>query len=280
MKIYKTITDIVIQKAENTYKIDNQDWDILVNRDNLFAYLSDLIASNAAKQIDDWDRNALKPPIQHQEIWAAGVTYWRSREARMEEAKDSGGADFYAKVYEAIRPELFFKSTADRCVGDGEPVFIRRDSAWNVPEPELTLFATSSGKIAGYTCGNDMSSRDIEGENPLYLPQAKSYDKSAAIGPCLYVPEHPIDANTAINMTIERGGVVAFSGTISINQMKRTHQELIDFLFREMSFPKGVYLMTGTCLVPPNEFTLHIGDTISISIDEIGTLTNVVSSRE
>lgn len=280
MKIYKTITDIVIQKAENTYKIDNQDWDILVNRDNLFAYLSDLIASNAAKQIDKWDKNTLKPPIQHQEIWAAGVTYWRSREARMEEAKDSGGADFYAKVYEAIRPELFFKSTADRCVGDGEPVFIRRDSAWNVPEPELTLFATSSGKIAGYTCGNDMSSRDIEGENPLYLPQAKSYDKSAAIGPCLYVPEHPIDANTAINMTIERGGVVAFSGTISINQMKRTHQELIDFLFREMSFPKGVYLMTGTCLVPPNEFTLHIGDTISISIDEIGTLTNVVSSRE
>ena len=235
MKIYKTITDIVIQKAENTYKIDNQDWDILVNRDNLFAYLSDLIASNAAKQIDKWDKNTLKAPIQHQEIWAAGVTYWRSREARMEEAKDSGGADFYAKVYEAIRPELFFKSTADRCVGDGEPVFIRRDSAWNVPEPELTLFATSSGKIAGYTCGNDMSSRDIEGENPLYLPQAKSYDKSAAIGPCLYVPEHPIDANTAINMTIERGGVVAFSGTISINQMKRTHQELIDFLFREMN---------------------------------------------
>jgi 2-dehydro-3-deoxy-D-arabinonate dehydratase len=280
VKIYKTSTDIVIQKAENTYLVDNQDWDTLVNRDNLFAYLSDLIASDAVTSVSHWDKSTIKPPIQQQEIWAAGVTYWRSREARMEEAKDSGGADFYAKVYEANRPELFFKSTAGRCVGAGEPVYIRRDSAWNVPEPELTLFATSSGKIVGYTCGNDMSSRDIEGENPLYLPQAKSYDKSAAIGPCLYVPEHPIDANTAINMRIERGGAVVFSGTISINQMKRTHQELIDFLFREMSFPQGVYLMTGTCLVPPNEFTLHIGDIVSISIDEIGTLTNVVRSRE
>lgn len=279
MKIYKTSTDIIIQKAENTYLIDNQDWDTLVNQDNLFAYLSDLIASDAVTSVSNWDKSTLKPPIQQQEIWAAGVTYWRSREARMEEAKDSGGADFYAKVYEAVRPELFFKSTAGRCVGDGEAVYIRRDSAWNVPEPELTLFATSGGKIVGYACGNDMSSRDIEGENPLYLPQAKSYDKSAAIGPCLYVPEHPIDANTAINMVIERGGVVVFSGTISINQMKRKHQELIDFLFREMSFPHGVYLMTGTCLVPPNEFTLHIGDKVSISIDEIGTLTNVVATR-
>jgi 2-dehydro-3-deoxy-D-arabinonate dehydratase len=148
-----------------------------------------------------------------------------------------------------------------------------------VPEPELTLFATSSGKIVGYTIGNDMSSRDIEGENPLYLPQAKSYDKSAAIGPCLYVPETPIDANTAIHMSIERANKEVFSGTISINQMKRTHKELIGYLYREMSFPHGVYLMTGTCLVPPNEFTLHSGDIVRISIDEIGTLSNIVTVK-
>ncbi len=279
MKIFKTSTDIVIQKAGNTYLVKDQKWDVLVNRDNLFTYLSDLIASDAVSLISNGEQFTLKPPIQQQEIWAAGVTYWRSREARMEEAKDSGGADFYAKVYDAVRPELFFKSTASRCVGDGEHVYIRRDSAWNVPEPELTLFATASGKIVGYTCGNDMSSRDIEGENPLYLPQAKSYDKSAAIGPCLYVPEHPIDANTTINMVIERDGEAVFSGSISINQMKRTHQELIDFLFREMSFPHGVYLMTGTCLVPPNEFTLQVGDKVSILIDKIGTLTNIVATQ-
>ncbi len=279
MKIYKTTTGIFIQKGDKYFLLQNQDWDDLINRDELFAYLSTFIASKSPIEVEVFKKVSLKAPIQQQEIWAAGVTYWRSREARMEEAKDSGGADFYAKVYDAIRPELFFKSTAGRCVGHGEQVYIRRDSAWNVPEPELTLFATSSGKIVGYTCGNDMSSRDIEGENPLYLPQAKSYEKSAAIGPCLYVPEYPIDAHTAINMVIERGEESVFSGTISINQMRRTHRELIDFLFREMSFPHGVYLMTGTCLVPPNEFTLQVGDSVNISIDQIGTLTNVVATQ-
>ena len=224
---------------------------------------------------NDW-----RAPIHHQEIWAAGVTYLRSREARMEESKTSGAADFYAKVYEADRPELFFKSTAERCAGPNEIVHIRRDSHWNVPEPELTLFANSSGKIVGYTIGNDMSSRDIEGENPLYLPQAKSYDFSAAIGPCLYVPESPIASDTVIKMNIERAGVIAFEGQISIDRMKRKHQELVDFLFREMSFPKGVYLMTGTCLVPDNDFTLLVGDMVTIEIEPIGILKNTVGVKK
>ena len=279
MKIYKTALGILVKKENNVFLVEHHDWDNLVNRDDLYAYLLAIKANSVHYSEGILSSQITKTPIQQQEIWAAGVTYLRSREARMEEAKDSGAADFYAKVYEAERPELFFKSTANRCAGDGEAVHIRRDSKWNVPEPELTLFATSSGKIVGYTIGNDMSSRDIEGENPLYLPQAKSYDRSAAIGPCLYVPETPIDANTGIHMSIERANKEVFNGTISINQMKRTHEELIGYLFREMSFPHGVYLMTGTCLVPPNEFTLQIGDIIRITIEGIGTLNNFVKMK-
>ena len=279
MKIYKTTKGNIVEKNGKAFFTESYTWDELVNRDDLYDYLADLITWTHNIDFSEIDKNTILTPISQQEIWAAGVTYMKSKEARMEEAKNSGGGDFYAKVYDAYRPELFFKSTASRCGGDGEKVFIRRDSKWNVPEPELTLFATSSGKIVGYTIGNDMSSRDIEGENPLYLPQAKSYDRSAAIGPCLYVPESPIDPNTKISMTIERAGSSIFSGSISINQMKRTHEELIGFLFREMSFPHGVYLMTGTCLVPPNEFTLHVGDNVRIYIDQIGTLSNEVAMK-
>jgi 2-dehydro-3-deoxy-D-arabinonate dehydratase len=279
MKIYKTALGILIQDEKTVFLAENHDWDSLVNRDNLYEYLCVLKAKSAHYSEDILTPRIVKTPISQQEIWAAGVTYLRSREARMDEAKESGAADFYAKVYEAERPELFFKSAAHRCAGDGQAVHIRKDSKWNVPEPELTLFATSSGKIVGYTVGNDMSSRDIEGENPLYLPQAKSYDKAAAIGPCLYVPAAPIDPDTAINMSIERAKKEVFSGTISINQMKRTHIELIEYLFREMSFPHGVYLMTGTCLVPPNDFTLQNEDIIRIHIDAIGTLTNFVTTK-
>lgn len=279
MKIYKTLKGIFISKDDNNYLVDNHTWDSLINRDDLYAYLKSLISSLVPSQNVCFETSDLEAPIEQQEIWAAGVTYLRSREARMEEAKESGGADFYAKVYDAERPELFFKSTASRCVGTGKNVHIRRDTTWNVPEPELTLFATSSGKIVGYTIGNDMSSRDIEGENPLYLPQAKCYDNSAAIGPCLYVPEQPIDPNAKILMNIQRQGLEVFKGEISINQMKRSHTELIGYLFRETSFVHGVYLMTGTCLVPPNEFTLREHDVVNISIEEIGTLTNTVSFR-
>lgn len=279
MKIYRTSKEIVINHGDDLLRIENTDWDSLVNRDDLYSFLTQLISEQSI--LTDWNsiEGQIKAPIQQQEIWAAGVTYLRSREARMEESKESGAADFYAKVYEAERPELFFKSTADRCAGPNETVHIRRDSRWNVPEPELTLFASSSGKIVGYTIGNDMSSRDIEGENPLYLPQAKSYDRSAAIGPCLYVFEKPIDSETMIKMTIERAEKVVFQGQISINQMKRKHQELVDFLFREMSFPHGVYLMTGTCLVPPNDFTLQVNDSVSIEIEPIGILKNTVGVK-
>jgi 2-dehydro-3-deoxy-D-arabinonate dehydratase len=194
----------------------------------------------------------------------------------MEESKDAGGGDFYAKVYEANRPELFFKATAYRTVGCGDVVRIRKDSQWNVPEPELTLFVCSQGTIEGYTIGNDMSSRDIEGENPLYLPQAKSYNASAAIGPCLYVPGQSIHPDSLIRLEISRQTKSIFSGEISINRMKRKHEELVEYLFRETSFPHGVFLMTGTGIVPPDHFTLKAGDEIKISIDNIGTLVNTV----
>lgn len=273
MKIYRTTQGIIIEANDKFYLSNAQNWDTYVNRDNLFDELSAEI-----QQLNkfSWDGSGILAPIVQQEIWASGVTYMRSREARMDESKDSGGADFYAKVYEAERPELFFKSSAARCVGTGEKVRIRKDSKWNVPEPELTVFATSNGKIVGYTVGNDMSSRDIEGENPLYLPQAKSYDKAAAIGPCLYVPNGVINPDTQISIEIVRGGNGVFAGDISINRIKRGLDELVGYLFREMSFPSGAYLMTGTGIVPDNDFTLLSGDVVNITIEGIGTLSNEV----
>jgi 2-dehydro-3-deoxy-D-arabinonate dehydratase len=196
---------------------------------------------------------------------------------RQEESKLSGGADFYAKVYEAERPEIFFKATANRIVGPDEKVKIRKDSSWDVPEPELTLVVTSSGKIIGYTIGNDMSSRSIEGENPLYLPQAKTYDACAAIGPCIYITEEPLNSDTMIRLEINRNNTNEFSDKISISQMKRTLQELVGYVFRECSFPYGCLIMTGTGIVPGNDFTLRSGDEIKITIDNIGTLVNTVS---
>jgi 2-dehydro-3-deoxy-D-arabinonate dehydratase len=200
----------------------------------------------------------------------------RSKSARMEESKDAGGGDFYDRVYDAERPELFFKSVASRAVGSGQKVRIRKDSTWNVPEPELTLMISSSGKIIGYTIGNDMSSRDIEGQNPLYLPQAKTYDKSAAIGPCIYVSDQPIDENSAIEIEIFRNKEQVFSGEISINQIRRKLTDIVEFLFRETTFPVGCFLMTGTGIVPSNDFTLQIGDEIKIRIEHIGELVNIV----
>ncbi len=221
----------------------------------------------------------LLAPIGSQEVWAAGVTYLRSRDARMDESKESGGASFYDKVYAAERPELFFKSQPHRVAAHGEKVYIRRDSTWNVPEPELTLFINSRGQIQGYTIGNDMSSRSIEGENPLYLPQAKVYDRSAALGPGLYVPPSPIAGTTVIRMSIRRGAEVLYRGEVAISQIKRSLTELANWLYRESDFPAGCFLMTGTCLVPANDFTLQEGDNVEISIDGIGTLANSVSFR-
>jgi 2-dehydro-3-deoxy-D-arabinonate dehydratase len=277
MKIFNTKRGIVIHHQDQYFLSSEPSWDKLVNRPKLFQQvkteLANLKSDNTLAELVSTNSKA---PLGSQEIWASGVTYLRSREARMEESKDAGGGDFYARVYEAERPELFFKAPSYRTVGSGEPVRIRKDSKWNVPEPELTLFICSSGTIEGYTIGNDMSSRDIEGENPLYLPQAKSYNGSAAIGPCLYVPGEPIKEDAMINIEILRKGQRVFAGEISINRMKRKHTELAEYLFREMSFPHGTYLMTGTGIVPPDTFTLNVDDEVRISIEEIGTLTNRV----
>ncbi|PSL07264.1 fumarylacetoacetate hydrolase family protein [Cecembia rubra] len=273
MKLYRSANKIIIAHEGKHYIAQTQDWDHLVNQSNLYKKLQEEI--NPFNEVI-WEAKDLKAPIGTQEIWAAGVTYMRSKEARMEESKESGAAVFYSKVYDAERPELFFKSTHYRVANPGGQVNIRKDSKWNVPEPELTLFINKDKEIVGYTIGNDMSSRDIEGENPLYLPQAKCYDYSAAIGPCLWIPKEPIDPDTKIYMKIERNWKTVFEGQISINQMKRKHGELAEYLTREMSFPKGVYLMTGTCLVPDDSFTLQADDIIHIEIDGIGKLTNKV----
>ena len=279
MHIFYTEQKVIVRYNNEFFSSPNWSWDVFINRKGLHQQvLNDIKAVTADSSLQDALKNA-KAPVAGQEIWASGVTYMRSREARMEESKDAGGGDFYAKVYDAERPELFFKSSASRAVGSGDKVRIRKDSAWNVPEPELTLFMCSAGTIEGYTIGNDMSSRDIEGENPLYLPQAKCYDGAAALGPCLYVPSAPINPDTRISIEISRQGKTMFSDEISINRMKRLHTELAEYLFREMSFTHGVYLMTGTGIVPPDTFTLNYADVIAISIDGIGTLTNEVAGQ-
>ena len=213
--------------------------------------------------------------IGSQEVWAAGVTYFRSRVARMEESEGSGGDRFYDLVYEAARPELFFKATAARVRGTGAPVRIREDATWSVPEPELVLAINAAGRVFGYAIGNDMSSRDIEGENPLYLPQAKVYRGSCALGPWLTVCP-PLAETTAISISISRDGEEVFAGATTLSQLKRKPQELADWLFRENEFPTGAYLFTGTGIVPPGTWTLERGDVVRIVIDGLGTLENAV----
>jgi 2-dehydro-3-deoxy-D-arabinonate dehydratase len=278
MKLYKTRQGNILETDGKFYQLDRR-WDDLINREELYNFLGTAVTPGnelPAPQAAAWCEKELLAPIGSQEVWAAGVTYLRSRNARMEESKDSGGADFYDKVYVAERPELFFKSLAHRVAAHGEDVYIRRDSTWNVPEPELTLFSNSKGTIQAYTIGNDMSSRSIEGENPLYLPQAKVYERSAALGPCLYVPEHPIPLSTGIHMTISRDGKNAYTGEVEISQIKRSLTELVSWLYQETDFIYGSFLMTGTCLVPPNDFTLQEGDKVDINIDGIGLLTNYI----
>ena len=278
MKLYKTTVGNVVASEGNCYIFPLSDWDNLINRDNLYDFLQVSIATLDIAGNADWLlQQQLLTPIGSQEVWAAGVTYLRSKTARVEESLASGGATFYDKVYDAPRPELFFKSNANKVVGHNQYVRIRKDSSWNVPEPELTLILTSSGKIVGYTIGNDMSSRNIEGENPLYLPQAKMYDGSAAIGPCVLVTNKPISPLTEIYMNIKRAGNAIFEGNTTIDRMKRTHEELVKYLFLEYSYPTGCYLMTGTCVVPENDFTLQSGDIVTIQIAGIGELINSVA---
>ncbi len=277
MKLYKTKNGIIIESKEGLFEADVQDWDNFINDDNLQKKITLLLTSGNAFKKDSIIESQILAPVGKQELWACGVTYLRSKVGRQEESKVSGGADFYAKVYEAERPEVFFKATPNRIVGHHGKVRIRKDSTWDVPEPELTLVVTSSGKIIGYTIGNDMSSRSIEGENPLYLPQAKTYDACAAIGPCIYVTDQPLESNTMIQLEINRNKAVEFSDKIAISQMKRTPQELVSFVYRECSFPDGCLIMTGTGIVPGSDFTLQSGDEIKITIDNIGKLVNTVA---
>ena len=278
MHLYKTTEGFLIEQNDEFRLINESlDWDLLINNDNLRIALEERWGtSNILSSTHLFLTENLLPPIGHQEVWAAGVTYHSSRLARMEESQDAGGGDFYSRVYQADRPEIFFKATPNRVVGHNQSFRIRQDSSWDVPEPELTLFATSSGKIVGYTIGNDVSSRSIEGENPLYLPQAKTFDQCACLGPGLYVPEEPLSMESTVAIQIERAGKLVFRGETSLSEMKRTPGELIEFLFRETSFEHGVFLMTGTGIVPGSDFTLQSEDIVSITIDLIGTLVNSV----
>lgn len=276
MKIYKLKQGLLIEENNSFYHLESEDWDNFINREDLYnQVLKDV---SQVSKTDKADRllQEIVAPIGSQEIWAAGVTYFRSRVARLEESKSAGGGDFYDRVYEADRPEIFFKSTAKRTAGPGESVKIRKDSTWDVPEPELTLFVNSKGNIQGYTVGNDMSSRSIEGENPLYLPQAKTYDRSAAIGPCLYITEKPLSKDSEIGLEIFRNGSLIVNDKTTVSQIKRSFEELVEHLFRECSFPDGCFLMTGTGIIPSNDFTLKKGDEIKITIEPIGTLINFV----
>lgn len=275
MKLYRVKDGAIIQGETSSFFFET-DWDKLINRGDLFRYLHGLLDISRLPSVDGDFRDQILAPIVSQEVWAAGVTYYRSRTARIEESQDAGGGDFYDRVYTAERPELFFKATPHRVAGSGAKVRFRRDSEWNVPEPELALIVTHDAKIVGYTIGNDMSSRDIEGANPLYLPQAKVYDKSCALGPCVYVSETMLPATTGIQLSITRDGKPVFDGETVLAQLKRTPESLVEFLFRDNSFPFGCVLLTGTGIVPPDDFTLQHGDEISINIEPIGTLVNVV----
>ncbi len=276
-RIYRTATSVLIESHERP--------DIFREAPEEFCFNDLFTSEEPADYVDAAYESVgktharpssnLMAPIRDQEIWAAGVTYFRSRTARMEEAETAGGDVFYDRVYEADRPELFFKATAPRARGHGDTVAIRSDSSWDVPEPELTLAINSNGKIFGHTIGNDMSSRSIEGENPLYLPQAKVYTGSCSIGPCLVISDLPAP-ETKISIEITRGGDSIFSGETRLSQLKRSFDELSGFLFRSNDFAHGAYLMTGTGIVPQSDFSLKVNDVISITIEGIGILRNEV----
>ncbi|HXE80846.1 MAG TPA: fumarylacetoacetate hydrolase family protein [Vicinamibacterales bacterium] len=272
LKLFRVASGVLVEQDGRRARLDDP-WDSLINHEDLAGYLARAVERSAAPAGDALE---LLAPIGSQEVWAAGVTYFRSRTARMEESRDAGGGDFYDRVYTAERPELFFKATARRVVGPGAFVRVRQDSKWTVPEPELALVVNARGTIVGYTIGNDMSARDIEGENPLYLPQAKVYNESCAIGPGVLVTSDPLPPETAIVLSIERAGAETFRAETTLAAMRRTPRELVDFLFRENSFPDGCVLLTGTGIVPPDEFTLRSGDRIRITVPPIGTLENTV----
>jgi len=274
MKLYRTSKGVFVEEDGQFYLVSQADWDDLISSSDLNARVRGAIGKRPALSFDP---AAVLAPVVSQEVWAAGVTYYRSRNARIDESKDAGGGSFYDRVYAAERPELFFKATGRRVVGPGRAVRIRSDAKWSVPEPELTVLMNPAGGIVGYTIGNDMSSRDIEGENPLYLPQAKIYDGSCALGPCVLLSTEPLDKTTTIQLEIARQGKIVFTGSTTLAELKRDPKELAKFLFRDNTFPQGVFLMTGTGIIPANDFTLAKGDAVRISIQGIGTLENYVA---
>jgi 2-dehydro-3-deoxy-D-arabinonate dehydratase len=276
LKLYNTREGLILDDEERFYRLEGSSWDELVTREDLAEHLRERIPALARVDASGLNPQSLLAPIGSQEVWAAGVTYQRSRTARMEESEATGGGDFYDRVYRAERPELFFKATPHRVVGPGAKVAIRHDASWSVPEPELALLVSPGGKVLGYTIGNDMSSRDIEGENPLYLPQAKIYDRSCALGPSLLVSSEPAARTTEIRLEILRRSQAVFTGHTTLRELKRDPASLVHYLFRDNSFPSGCFLLTGTGIVPPDSFTLKPGDEIRIAIEGIGSLVNFV----
>jgi 2-dehydro-3-deoxy-D-arabinonate dehydratase len=273
VKLYATPRGIAATEGDRWFHARDASFDRLFAEDRPLDWLRQQVESCARLDV----AGPLPAPLGRQEVWAAGVTFQRSREARM--AESGREADVYDRVYDAERPELFFKATPHRVVGAGGEVRIRRDSAWNVPEAELALAVNRAGRIFGYTIGNDMSSRSIEGENPLYLPQAKIHDGCCALGPCLLLSEQPLAPTTEISLGIQRDGREVFRGATRLSQMRRSPTELVEWLFRDNSFPDGCYLLTGTGIVPDTDFTLVPGDTVAITIEPIGTLRNSVTVR-
>jgi 2-dehydro-3-deoxy-D-arabinonate dehydratase len=276
MKLYRTVSGYIVEHEDRFYACEDTAWDQLMIREDLASHLTKSLRQPMDARSFAQIEKSILAPIGSQEVWASGVTYYRSRNARMEESKSAGGGDFYDRVYAAERPELFMKATPSRVVGHGGKVAIRKDATWSVPEPELTLLAGPSGKIIGYTIGNDMSSRDIEGENPLYLPQAKVYDRSCALGPGILVSPESIPTSTEIHLEVLRAGKTAFSGSTALTELKRSFAVLLEYLYRDNAFPNGCFLLTGTGIVPPDEFTLQQQDEIRITISGIGTLVNTV----
>jgi 2-dehydro-3-deoxy-D-arabinonate dehydratase len=275
MYLYRTTKGFLLKSGAQFFNVHATDFDELLNLPLLHSHLLDV----------SWKAPATQPPLGEeilkpvgtQEIWAAGVTYERSREGRREESKESGAAVFYSKVYEAERPELFFKAAGWRVVGPNGKIHIRKDARWSVPEAELVLVINKDGKIIGYTLGNDVSSRDIEGENPLYLPQAKVYDGSCALGPAIWISDRPLDLNAEITLVVERADKPVFQGSVPLSRIRRGFDELAEYLYRELSFPVGAFLFTGTGIVPPTDFTLLSGDSVKIALEPIGELVNEVA---
>jgi 2-dehydro-3-deoxy-D-arabinonate dehydratase len=272
--LYRTADALFVEQEGKAYRLAETSLDALIAHDDLYHHLSAHITKSSLT--NDLIHAPLLAPIGNQEVWASGVTYYSSRRARIAESKDAGGGDFYDRVYTAERPELFFKAVAHKVAGPDSNVKIRRDATWSVPEPELTLLINPRAEIIGYTIGNDMSSRDIEGANPLYLPQAKVYDRSCALGPGLLIRNEPMPTTTQIKLDILRSNQITFSGTTTLAELKRDPATLVEYLFRDHTFPYGCFLLTGTGIVPPDSFTLQSKDEIQITIEGIGTLKNAV----